>query len=189
MSGQLSYAVRQMNSSHSHIRTIAIVSIFAALSYVLAWGLAWIPNVKLTYFIVYAVGFVWGMTAGAYCGILSALLWTLINPFGPAPLPIILTQLIGTSSCGLLGSLTRPMFIAMRSNLIKYPLLALIGLVAGLLVFIPINLVDAWLYQPFWPRFWVSMVFSLAGTLANCLIFPLLYPVVQLLYQREQART
>ena len=46
--------------------------------------------------------------------------------------------------------------------------------------------VDAWLYQPFWPRFVIGMSWSLVSAMFNCLAFALLFPATLYLYGKER---
>ncbi len=50
---------------------------------------------------------------------------------------------------------------------------------------VPVNGVDAWLYQPFWPRFLGGLPWATISLVSNALIFPLLFGVVTRLYARE----
>ena len=41
--------------------------------------------------------------------------------------------------------------------------------------FIPVNIIDAFIAQPFWARFWAGMLWSLVAVISNLIIFPLLF--------------
>jgi hypothetical protein len=54
-----------------------------------------------------------------------------------------------------------------------------------LLFYIPVNFVDAWVFQPFWPRFVAGMLWTVVSLGFNAVIFPLLFKVAVRLYVRE----
>jgi hypothetical protein len=167
-------------------RLIARISVFSALVYVLSWGMASIPNVKLSFFIIFSAGFAWGIGPGILVGIFGMGLWTFFNPFGPAPLPVSMAQVLGAALCGVTGFLFRSII---RLESFKWPdlvLLILAGVVCTLAFFVPVNLIDAWLFQPFMERFWSGMFFTIYSFIANAIIFPLLFRLLLPFYLRER---
>ncbi len=167
------------------VRLLTRIALFAALCYVTSLATLALPNVKLLFFVVFAAGFLWGIVPGMLVGIIGVGLWTFFNPFGPAGLPISLAQMGGGALCGLVGALFFYLPWEKMSRLVLSLLLIAASLTVTLLFFVPVNLLDAWLFGPFWPRFWMSMSWSLFSIGANALIFPLLFPAVKLLYERE----
>ena len=65
-------------------------------------------------------------------------------------------------------------------------ILILSGFFAGLFYHIPVDIVDALLYQPFWPRLIGGSIFSLITIISCSIIFPLLYPALILMYKKEK---
>jgi hypothetical protein len=59
------------------------------------------------------------------------------------------------------------------------------ALLCTVLYYLPVSLVDAWLFQPFWPRFYISLAWALPSLGANLVIFPLLFAYIHRLYERE----
>lgn len=167
------------------VRLLTRIALFAALCYVTSLATLAIPNVKLLFFVVFSAGFLWGILPGILVGLIGVGLWTFFNPFGPAGLPISLTQMIGGALCGVVGALFFHLPWEKMSRLLLIILLIITSLVVSLLFFVPVNLLDAWLFGPFWPRFWMGMSWSVFSIVANALIFPLLFPAVRLLYERE----
>ncbi|MFQ5453650.1 MAG: ECF transporter S component, partial [Candidatus Zixiibacteriota bacterium] len=90
-----------MNSS---IRLIPRIALFSALIYVLSWGTIYLPNINFVFFIVFSAGFMWGALPGILVGAIGMGLWTLFNPYGPAPFPIMLVQVGSSSLSGLVGA-------------------------------------------------------------------------------------
>ena len=52
--------------------------------------------------------------------------------------------------------------------------------------YLPVNLVDAWIFRPFWPRFIGGMAWSLISLGSNAIIFPVLFRPVWYMYNRER---
>lgn len=169
------------------LRRITRVAMLAALIYVLSWGTSFLPNINLIFFIVFTAGFLWGAKAGILVGAVGMGLWTTFNPYGPADFAIMLTQVVGISFSGVIGfffrkapGLNRDIRFLLISRLI------IAAFFCTLLFFLPVSLVDAWIYQPFWPRFYTGMLWGLVSLAANAVIFPLLFPVTGYLYEREK---
>ncbi|MEW6051076.1 MAG: ECF transporter S component [Candidatus Zixiibacteriota bacterium] len=169
-------------------RMIARVALFSALIYVLSWSTSYLPNINLIFFIVFTAGFVWGAVAGALVGAIGMALWTTLNPYGPAGLPVMVAQVVGAAASGPVGFIAAKADWRAMSNLRLLPWLVLAAIICTLAYYLPVNVVDAWIYQPFWPRFVVSMLWTLVSLGFNLLIFPLLFGVTRFLYLREHAR-
>jgi hypothetical protein len=60
-------------------------------------------------------------------------------------------------------------------------------MICTILYFVPVSAVDAWLFQPFWPRFVTGLAWAVTSLVSNAFIFPLLFPVTLQLYRRECA--
>ena len=76
---------------------VARIALFSALVYVLSWGTSYLPNVNFIFFIVFSAGFLWGAVPGILVGLIGMGLWTAFNPYGPAPAPIMMAQVIGAA--------------------------------------------------------------------------------------------
>ena len=63
----------------SRARLIARIALFAAIVYVFSWMLAMLPNVKVTFFIIFTAGFVWGLVPGMLVGAVGTGLWSLFT--------------------------------------------------------------------------------------------------------------
>ncbi|MDH3889971.1 MAG: ECF transporter S component [candidate division Zixibacteria bacterium] len=165
-------------------RLISRIALFSALIYVLSYATAYLPNVSFVFFIVFAGGYLWGALAGSMIGLIGMWLSSSFNPFGPAALPLLVAQMIGAGCGGLVGA-----FVHGRSDHGRIPpgmmWLILAAVVCTLAYYLPVNGVDAWLYQPFWPRFISGLPWVAISMVSNALIFPLLFGVVTRLYARE----
>lgn len=167
-------------------RRIARIALFSALIYVFSWSTAALPNIKLIFFIVFSAGYLWGMISGMLVGATGMGLWTFFNPFGPAPIPVAMAQIIGASLCGAVGFSFRNLINPKSINWLNYVFLVSAGMLCTLIFFVPVSLVDAWLFQPFKERFFSGMIFSVGALISNMIIFPLLFRLLQPFYLRER---
>jgi hypothetical protein len=164
---------------------IARIALFAALVYVLSWGTSYLPNVNFIFFIVFSAGFVWGRGAGILIGAFGMGLWTVFNPYGPAPVPIMGIQIVGASISGLAGDILRRIYWQVKHTFSRILVLEFGAFLCTVLFYLPVNVVDALLFQPFWPRFIGSTAWSLISLGFNLIIFPLLFQATKYLYARE----
>lgn len=168
------------------LRLISRIAIFSALVYVLSWGTSYLPNVNPVFFVVFAAGFLWGLFPGIAVGLIGMGLWTNFHPFGPALPPIMVAQITGAAGSGLVGAWYARTDWETRAGFRLGLELVICSVVCTLLFYIPVNVIDAWLFQPFWPRFWVSWMWTPISLISNALIFPLLFGAVRILYAKEQ---
>ena len=168
-------------------RLIARIALFSALIYVFSWGTASLPNVKLSFFIIFSAGYLWGFAPGVLVGAIGMGLWTGFNPFGPAPIPITLAQVLGGALCGMVGFAFRGLINLQKLNWQSYAFLIAAAFICTVLFFVSVNLVDAWLFQPFRERFITGMIFSLGALVGNVIIFPLLFKLLRPFYVRERS--
>jgi uncharacterized membrane protein len=168
------------------VRLLTRIALFSALIYVFSLVTSYLPNVNLVFFIVFSAGFLWGALPGVLVGAIGMGLWTLFNPYGPAPFPIMAAQILGASISGLIGAMARAGNWLESNGFIRQIKLAILGAVCTILFFLPVSVADAWLYQPFWPRLITSASWSLISLVTNLVIFPLLFGVTRLLYDRER---
>ena len=168
------------------LRLIPRIGLFAALIYVLSWATAMLPNVNLIFFIVFLAGFMWGTLPGMLVGAFGMGLSTFFSPFGPAALPIMITQIAGASLSGLFGSIYFSMYGNEISTLKLYLIIPFFSIICTLGFFIPVNIVDSWLFQPFWERLYISSIWSLISVGSNILLFTLLFPSMISFCKKEQ---
>ena len=166
---------------------VARIALFSALVYVLSWGTSYLPNVNFIFFIVFSAGLMWGAIPGILVGLIGMGLWTAFNPYGPALAPIMIAQVIGSAGSGLVGAAFS------RSNWQQSPALVLTGrlilsaFLCTVIFYLPVNMLDALLFQPFWPRFVGGALWAVISLGFNVLIFPLLFRAARRLYIRESA--
>ncbi len=164
---------------------LARIALFAALIYVLSWGTSYLPNINFMFIIVFAAGFLWGMIPGILVGMIGMGLWTIFNPFGPAPVPIMLAQVLGAGGGGIVGAVfSRMNWQQWKTWRVTVYLLGA-AFLCTTFFYLPVNLVDAWVFGPFRERFIGGMVWSVISLGFNFIIFPLLFKAVRYLHDRE----
>lgn len=174
-----------MDAARREIRLIARVGLFAALCYATSLATVYLPNIKVMFLIIFAAGVLWGILPGMAVGAIGCGLWSAFNPFGPAPLPILAAQIAGAALIGLLGGAVGLKRWILSISRLSLALASVAGVVSSLLFFLPVNIVDAYLFGPFWPRFWISMTWSLVAIGSNAVIYPLLFPLIHRIYPAE----
>jgi len=167
------------------LRLISRIALFSALVYVLACATAFMPNVSLMFFVVFAAGFLWGFVPGSLVGLVGMGLFSTFNPFGPATAPVTLAQMIGAAPSGLIGAAFGRSHWQQAGSAARILGLGLLGIGCAVLYFVPVSAADALVFGPFWPRFLGGFSFSLIAIVSNAVIFPLLFLPLARLYQRE----
>ena len=88
-------------------RRIIQTGLFVALVVVLGFLLAEVPNVELMTVSVFLSGVILGLRRGVVVGLLSILLYSLFNPYGPPLPPLVLAQILGFAIIGSSGGILR----------------------------------------------------------------------------------
>lgn len=169
-------------------RLLTRVALFSALIYVLSWGTSILPNVNLAFFIVFFAGAVWGLIPGVLIGLIGMALWTALNPFGPAMAPIMMAQAGGMALSGLVGFFFARWRYSDTTGWSLTLALTISAVLCTTLFYLPVNVIDAVLFKPFWPRFYASSVWSLISLGSNIVIFPLLFRALRPIYVKERAK-
>jgi len=170
----------------SRIKTIARVAVFAALVFVFSYFSVFLHNVNPAFFVVFAAGLLWGVWPGIGVGAIGFLLWSIFNPLGPAPFPLMIAQMVGISLSALIGAAAGNSLEEISYNFKIIAILVISGLISGLGYHLVVDTVDALLFQPFWPRLIGGLVFSLITIISNGIIFPLFYPALRFLLKKEK---
>ncbi len=166
----------------------ARVAIFSALAYAAALASIYIPNVSLSFIVIFASGALFGLKTGLMVGGLGEFLWTVFNPLGMAPAPIICAQVAAMMLVGGLGAIATDRPYLKQVTRYGFVIFALFGLAAGLGFQIILNAVDTVLYGQSWKYLMAGLVFSLATVVSNIVIFPVCYPLVVKLATRQRRR-
>lgn len=174
---------------NGNTRRLTRIALFAALAYVLSWVCVPLPNVNLIFFVIFSAGLMWGSVSGAVVGIVGMGLWTGFNPFGPAAWPIMMAQVGGAALGGVIGGLFGRLGFHQVERRRVTVYLVVAALLCTVAYYLPVSLVDALVFRPFWPRLIGGMVLSLVSLLANAVVFPLLFFATRRLYERERVQS
>ncbi|MBD3196211.1 MAG: hypothetical protein GF317_14230 [Candidatus Lokiarchaeota archaeon] len=175
---------------------IALLSMFTALSVVIAYALASIPNIELFTLSIFLGGFVLGKKEGLLIGTFSALIFVFLNPWGVSPLPLMIYQVLHYALTGGAGALTAEFFNGKKyykpkKDLYNLRILILFGFIGAIItlsfdiitsligVIIAYGSLDAFLLY-----FLSGIVFTTIHEIGNVLGFIFILPgLIQLIYR------
>ncbi len=120
---------------------ISLIATFTALSLVLGYLMAYIPNLEVFTMMIFLSGFIMSKKEGVIIGFLSALIFTFFNPLGPSPPPLFIYQLIHYSITGILGGLTKDFlrnkqYYKPTEDLFVFRIMLLFGFLGAIITFI-----------------------------------------------------
>ena len=159
------------------ITKIAKIGILIALAVGLNLVLLGVPNIELISFIVFSSGYFLGIAEGGVVGFLAMLIYSLFNPYGMPPFPILLAQVIGMSLIGSVGGITVKSGWLSKAKLANFFLIGLLGLILTFVYDLLTNLAVAYTVGQFLPVLVGGIVFSLVHIFSNVVIFTVLAPV------------
>ena len=168
-------------------RRAAYGGIIIALAIALGYALAAIPNVELVTFTLAFGGVILGFGWGALVGGMGFGLYSILSPYGMAPLPLLIAQIIGGGIIGLGGAMLGRWLRAGSSPFGAFLLSALTGTILTLSYDILTNIGSFILIasSETLAAFIVGgLGFSIVHIVANGLIFALLMPMVMRLTKK-----
>jgi uncharacterized membrane protein len=84
-------------------RTIALLGVLTAWVAALGFVLSPVPNVELMTLSTFLAGALLGVSGGALVGSLAMAIFSGLNPYGMAPPPVFVSQVIGLACVGAVG--------------------------------------------------------------------------------------
>jgi uncharacterized membrane protein len=173
---------------HQKSFRIAIISSFTALSVVLGYALAYLPNIEIFTLFIFLSGFVLGRKEGLIVGLLSSFIFTFFNPLGPSPLPLLGYQIFHYSLTGFLGGIIRnylnhKAYFKPKEDLYKVRIIIIFGIVGALLTFIYdvlSTLIGALMislsFEFFITQYLIGIIFTTIHLVGNTLGFVFILP-------------
>jgi len=161
-------------------RSMAEVAGFAALAVACGFALHAVPNVELITLTAFSSGVFLGVGRGALVGALSMLLFSTVNPLGPAALPILGAQVGAMAAAGVLGGLEGPWLSRRlgdlgRRSVVGLAALGVTGVVLTLFYDFSTNAAMAVLladsHAAFWTLVLSGVAFSALHVVSNALVF------------------
>ena len=84
----------EMRTSLLSPLSISFIAIFTAVTIVLGYMMAFIPNLEVFTMMIFLSGFIMSKKEGAIIGLLSSFIFTFFNPLGTSPPPLFIYQVI-----------------------------------------------------------------------------------------------
>jgi hypothetical protein len=166
---------------NSPVARSAYGGVIIALAVALGYALAAIPNIELISLTLAFGGYLLGAGWGAVVGALGFGLYSAISPFGIAPPPVFIAQIIGGSVVGLSGALLRNLFASNKKQIVKIIFCGLAGFCATLIYDILTNLgafAAISSQATFIPFMIGGIAFAIVHIISNTAIFALLLPIL-----------
>ncbi len=157
---------------------IAYGAILIALAVALGYALALVPNIELVTLTLAFGGFLLGGLWGMLVGAMGFGLYSVLSPFGAAPPPLLLAQIIGGAFIGLCGSFLRRI---RRRDWLFYIASGAAGFFVTLFYDISTNIGSFIMISSestLVPFIVGGLSFSIVHILANTAIFAILFPIL-----------
>jgi hypothetical protein len=152
-------------------RRIALMGMLASLGVTAGYLLAGLPNVELISLVLFTAGFLLGARDGAVTGGASGLLYTVLNPYGPAHPAVSAAQVAGFAIIGAAGALARPGVIWSRGPLPAAALLGLLGALFTALYDLLTNAAFGWIIGQVRATVLLGIPFLVIHVVSNAAIF------------------
>ncbi|MCK5833317.1 ECF transporter S component [bacterium] len=167
--------------SQNELKKITLSSIIIALAIALGYALAFIPNVELVTFTLAFGGAILGYARGPIIGALGFLLYSILSPYGMAPPPLIVAQVLGGAVIGLGGAILGRSYKKMGSRWIFILISLCVGLISTFIYDLLTNLgsyIVVATSATLIPFLIGGISFSLIHIASNSMIFAILFPAI-----------
>ncbi len=170
-----------------------LAGLLIGLSVAVGYAFVYIPNIELFTAAVFVSGFLLGPAYGIVVGVLSRLIFSLLNPMGMSSLPLLLAQLFSMLLVGWAGGVFRRVRC---TGVSCYFLCAIIGFLLTLiyntvttLSFLIVSI--GFDTQKILSTFAVGGLFTGVHVIGNTVIFAVLVPLIlqRLHHYRRENRT
>ena len=152
---------------------LALTALFIALAVAVGYGGSVLPNVELVSITVFLGGVATGAPSGILIGVAAELLFSGVNPLGPA-LPLVLAaQLLGMGLFGLAGGVLGRRMLRL-STISRATALAFTGLILTLCFDVITNLALGVHLGPVWATLAGGLAFAVVHIVSNMLVFAVL---------------
>ena len=112
-----------------------------------------IPNFEVLTLVVFGSGVLLGARDGSLVGALTMLVYTLLNPYGPAPPLVMLAQVLGSAMAGAAGAWFAVLGLPARPAIVRAAVLALAAIVVTALYDLLTNVATGLVFGQ--PRYWI----------------------------------
>lgn len=129
-----------MNLKINRLKKITLISMFVGFAVGSGFALAFLPNVELMTFIIFTSGIVLGSLYGVLVGFLSFAIYSSLNPYGIAPFPLFLAQVLSGSLIGFAGGAIGKSLKNAKRRFARHFFSAVVGILLTLIYDILTNL-------------------------------------------------
>jgi energy-coupling factor transport system substrate-specific component len=166
-------------------RRIAILANMTALALIGNYALVSVPNVELGSVVIFTTALVFGTSMGTWCALLTSIIFSTINPWGPFIPQIWFTQLLGWVYVAAVGGLMKPRNLQVTQGRVK------MFFVGGFLAAVFDLVTDIGYSSVFGVPYVVAVVlglpFTFAHMISNAFIMALVVPSVESILKRDMA--
>jgi len=152
---------------------LAQTALFAALAAALGFAGAFLPNIELITLTIFLGGVVTGPLHGFAIGVLAELVFSMLNPLGPALPLVFAAQLLGMGLAGAAGGVLGPPLSRLRGGR-RVALLGAAGFLVTLVYDVLTNLALGIHLGPVWATLAGGLLFSFVHLAANTAAFAVL---------------
>jgi hypothetical protein len=175
-------------------RSVSSLGVFTALVAALGFALSGVPNVELMTLSTFVSGALLGAIRGAIVGAGAIAIYSSFNPYGPAPPPVFVMQVLGYAFVGVVGGVVAGRAVASRrlETFTGAALGAVLGFGVTLVYDVITNLGTAWsmgVYLDPGPIVWGGLAFALWHMVWNAAFFAICAPPLLAAVRRRKVRS
>lgn len=172
---------------NQRIREVALIGVFSALAYAGGILFSYIPNIEVITAIIFLSGLILGSKNGMLVGAIAQTLYSTLNPYGPAALPLLIAQVLNRILVGYVGGRFRVLVQNKRAYWTAF-YFGLAGLLLtwlyDLMTYLAIAIQSGYSMQEMKVAFVLGILWYLVHGGGNLVIFAIVLPYVAEALQR-----
>ncbi|NIR48068.1 ECF transporter S component [candidate division KSB1 bacterium] len=161
---------------------ISAVGIFSALAFAGGYLFIAVPNVEIFTAIVFLSGILLGSRKGMLVGLIAQTLYSILNPYGVAPLPLLVAQVTHRILVGYVGGRFQTMLNPESTAWVSTAYLGFTGLVLTLLFDFMTDassfFISGFSLEQMKVTFTLGLGWYVVHAIGNTLIFAIVLPVI-----------
>jgi hypothetical protein len=167
-------------------RKVAIVANMTALALLGSYATVGIPNVELGTVVIFITGFIFGPVLGIWCALLTSIIFSTMNPWGPFIPQIWFTQLLGWLYVSLVGGFMSRKFTGENYETVSHAQMFVAGAFLAAIFDLVTNIGYSLAFGvPYFAAVLLGLPFMVVHIISNAIIMAIVVPRVEVILKRD----
>jgi uncharacterized membrane protein len=167
-------------------KKVAIIANMTALALLGSYATVGIPNVELGTVVIFLTALVFGSPIGVWCALLTSIIFSTMNPWGPFIPQIWITQMLGWMYVALVGGFMSQKFTGENFETVSHFQMLIVGAFIAAVFDLVTNIGYSLAFNvPYIAAVILGLPFMVVHIISNALIMAAVVPKVEVILKRD----